>query len=343
MHRIIAGGTGLIGKRLVEHWLQSGHTITVIGRSKDRIVKMFGQSVQAMSWDKVTTASLESAEVVVNLAGENVAAKRWNPIQKKEMITSRVGSTKMLADLLAPLGKQSPPWFNASAIGIYGLQAQLPDRLPPRLDESTVIDWEHPTDFLSEVGRRWEKAAEPAMAAGVRVVFLRFGVVLAPEGGALPQIVKPFKMFMGGPIGTGNQPFSWVAIDDVINAIDFLLTQKEVVGPYNIVAPGAIQQSLLGEAIARLLNRPDVVRVPAFLAKPMFGDEMAKELLLEGQRVYPQRLLDLGFKFTYPQIEPALHHLLIESLPPPGEAQEKSGFSKMMGDVFSRFKKKDQR
>ena len=310
MYRVIAGATGLIGKRLVEDWLLQKHNITVIGRSQQRIEKCFGNRVQAVTWDKLTRDVLQSAELVVNLTGENVGAKRWSPALKKEMINSRVGSTKMLAGLLAELGEKSPPLFNASAIGIYGLQEQLANKLPPSLDENTPIDWENPPDFLSSVARRWEKAATVAETRGVRIVFLRFAVVLAKEGGALPMIAKPFQYFFGGPVGSGQQPFSWIAIDDVIAAIDFLAAKPEASGPYNIVAPECVPQYMLARAVATALNRPDAVKMPPFVLNLMLGKEMARELLLEGQHVYPQRLLELGFKFTYPDINVAINHLL---------------------------------
>lgn len=309
MRRIIAGGTGLIGKRLVDSWLNQNHSVTVIGRSQANIEKVFGARVQAVTWDKLSKETFQGAEVVVNLAGENLGLKRWTDAQKKEVINSRVETTKKIAELLASIGKEAPALFNASAIGIYGLQKQG-HQLPPKLDESVAIDYEHPADFLSEVGRRWEKAADPAVTAGVRVVFLRFGVVLAKEGGALPIIMKPFQVYLGGPIGSGDQPFSWVAIDDVVTAINFLIAKSAAAGPYNIVAPGAIQQRKLGEAIARVLNRPDVVKLPGFMAKLMLGEQMASEMLLEGQRVFPKRLTDDGFKFTYADIDAAIQHLL---------------------------------
>lgn len=310
MHRIVAGGTGLIGKRLIESWLRENCTVTVIGRSQERIQKTFGDKVKAVSWDKVTRETLQSAQAVVNLTGENLGLKRWTEAQKKEIIVSRVGSTKKLAGLLAEIGPAAPPLFNASAIGIYGLQKQEEHHLPPKLDENTPIDFETYTDFLSEVGRRWEKAADAAIQAGVRVVFMRFGVVLAKEGGALPIIMKPFQVYLGGPIGTGAQPFTWVAIDDVVSAINFLIAKPDASGAYNIVAPGAIQQRMLGEAIGRVLNRPDVVKLPGFMAKLVLGEQMASEMLLQGQRVYPTRLLDAGFVFAYPDIESAIQHVL---------------------------------
>lgn len=174
MHRIIAGGTGLIGQRLTEHWLKQNYTISIIGRSKSHIEKVFGNSVTALSWENLTEEDLKSAELIVNLTGENVGAARWTEARKKEILISRVGTTKKLASLLSKFDN-TIPLFNASAIGIYGVQNHLSDQLPPKLDEETPINWDQSTDFIALVGCRWEKAAEAAVLHGNRVVFLRFG------------------------------------------------------------------------------------------------------------------------------------------------------------------------
>jgi len=309
MRHVITGATGLIGKRLIEHWLDQKHDITIVGRTKKRIEKQFGHSVRAVTWDTLSSDDLKSAAVVVNLAGASVGDKRWSDAYKKEIISSRVESTKKLVSLLMELKENSPRLLNASAIGIYGLQTQSAEGLPPALDEDKPIDWGHPKDFLSLVGQEWEKAAEPAINQGIKVVFMRFGVVLAKDGGALPKLVRPFQFFVGGPIGTGNQAFSWVAIDDVIRAIDFLANKPDASGPYNIVAPKCVRERELAQTIAKVMGRPNVVRMPVFILERMLGKEMTRELLLEGQHVYPRRLLDVGFTFTYSDIESALYHL----------------------------------
>lgn len=310
MHRVVTGATGLIGKRLVEHWLKQHHTITVIGRTEEHIQKVFGTRVKACTWDHLSLDVLQSAEVVVNLAGASVGEKLWSVKRKQEILHSRVDASEKIADLLTKLGKKSPPLFNASAIGIYGLQKQTSDGLPPPFTENSPIDWNHAPDFLSSIGRQWEKAAQTPMGSEMRVVYLRFGVVLANEGGALPQLVKPFQFFLGSPIGTGRQPFSWIAIDDVIRAIDFLIANPSARGPYNIVSPKCINQRTLAKTIAKVLHRPCWFPIPGFVFKLVFGKQMARELLLEGQHVYPQRLLEAKFAFAHPEIEPALRYLL---------------------------------
>lgn len=310
MRRIVTGATGLIGKRLVEHWLQQGHEVSVIGRTRKHIEEQFGARVQPLTWDSLTTDHLQSAQVIVNLAGANVGEKRWTPERKQEILSSRIQATTQLARLLAPLGQSSPLLFNASAIGIYGPQALPPIGLPPRFEEISAINYLHPESFLAEVGANWEQATVTAQKAGVRVSFLRFGVVLAREGGALGQMLLPFRLGLGGPIGTGRQAFSWVVIDDVVRAIDFILAQPSPEGAFNIVAPGCVSQREFAQALGQALHRPAFMPMPAFAVKMIFGAELADELLLTGQHVYPLRLLDLGFQFEYPNIGEALHHLL---------------------------------
>jgi len=309
MHRIIIGGTGLIGSQLVNHWLMQGHKVTVIGRSTEIIRKIFQDRVNALELKSLQPEIFRQAEVVVNLAGAGIAEKRWSEARKQEIIHSRITVTQKIVELLTALGQEAPPLFNASAVGIYGLQQQVVNGLPLKLDEDTHIDWNTAPDFLSYIGRKWEKATRLAKENGIRVVNLRFGVVLAKQGGALPKIVQPFYFFLGGKIGTGQQPFSWIAIDDVIRAIDFLLEKRQIAGPVNIVAPGCITQHELAKAIGKILHKPSFMPTPAFILKLIFG-EMARELLLEGQRVYPKILLDSGFIYSFSDIESALRHVL---------------------------------
>lgn len=309
MHRIIVGGTGLIGLQLANHWLQQGHTVTIVGRKIEKIRQIFQNRVDALALDSLKPESLQKAEIIVNLAGTGIAEQRWNEQRKREIINSRIQVTQKIVELLIALGQEAPSLFNASAVGIYGLQQAMTHGLPLKLDENTPIDWNTAPDFLSHVGREWEKATHPAMDKEIRVVNLRFGVVLAKQGGALPKIVQPFYFFLGGDIGTGQQAFSWVAIDDVIRAIDFLLENREIAGPVNIVAPGCITQHELAKTIGDVVHKPSVVRTPAFILKLFFG-EMARELLLEGQHAYPKRLTDSGFNFSFPNIKLALQHVL---------------------------------
>lgn len=305
MRRIITGATGLIGQRLVERWLKQGHELIVIGRSKAKIAQVFGERVKALSWDTLLPSDFDHVDVVVNLAGASVGAKRWTKEYKQEILSSRITATTQIANILAKLGAAAPRLFNASAVGVYGLQVQEEVGLPARFDEISAL--EKPSDFLAQVGQAWEKAAG---AAGDKVVFLRFGVVLAKEGGALPKMMQPFQYYLGGPVGTGKQPLSWVGIDDVIHAIDFLVSKPDVSGPFNIVSPKCVTQKEFAQTLAHVMNRPAFFPMPAFVLKLMLGNEMANDLLLEGQHVYPLNLLDMGFKFSYPDLESALNRIL---------------------------------
>ncbi len=308
MKRIIAGATGFIGQHLVKRWLAAGHEIIVIGRSREKINKLFGTTVKAVTWEELAANGqpiIAGAQAIINLAGENIGAKLWSEQRKQEILLSRTQATATLAELCASLGAQSPGLLNASAIGVYGLQPAIDKQLPPAYDESTTIDFTQTPDFLAQVGRAWELAALPAKTAGVRVIWMRFGVVLAKEGGVLPQLSLPTKLFVGGPIGSGLQAFSWITLNDLCAAIDFLLDNPHISGAINLVAPGCVTQKQLAKALGRIFYRPSFIKTPAFVFKFMFG-QMAEELLLSGQNVYPKRLLELGFKFQSPDIESAL-------------------------------------
>lgn len=310
MPRIISGGTGLIGKRLVGHWLDQKHEVIVIGRNVDYINNVFSSKVKALTWNDLTPDVFASAELVVNLAGASIGEKRWTEKRKQEILHSRIFSTQKIAGYLAQLGERSPPLFNASAIGVYGLQKQMANQLPSAFTEDTPIDVHQFPDFLSQVAREWENATRLAVQQHVRVIYLRFGVVLAKEGGALPQLVQPFKFFVGGRLGRGNQPFSWIAIDDLIKAIDFLIAHPELSGPFNLVAPQCVMQKELAREVGKRLDRPSFFVMPAFILKILLGKQLAQELLLEGQHVKPKRLQELGFQFEFGRLSEALQHIL---------------------------------
>ncbi len=196
MHRVVAGATGLIGKQLVEYWLSQSHTVTVIGRSRAKITALFGNRVHSVEWDELTQYAFDNVDVVVNLCGANIAKQRWTAARKLDILHSRTEATKKIALLLALRGPAAPPLLNASAIGVYGLQQGVQEGLPPAFEEDKAIDWQQAPDFLAQVGREWEKATRVATDAGVRVVNLRFGVVLSRSGGALPELMRPFQFLL---------------------------------------------------------------------------------------------------------------------------------------------------
>jgi len=308
-HRIIAGGTGFIGQYLISHWLKAGIKITVIGRSQKKIESRYGQTVQAVTWDELPLISRElfrGAELVLNLAGANIAAGRWSIGRKQQILQSRVDTTTQLCELLALMGDKAPTLYNASAIGVYGLAASTAQgQLPPAVDENTYIDFTQHPDFLSAVARQWELATHTSKAHGVYVLNLRFGVVLGRHGGALANLLPSFKLGLGGPIGDGHQAFSWIHIDDLRGIIEFLLQHPEVHGAVNVVAPECVNQRRFAKTLGKVLHRPTLMRTPAWLLRLLFGD-MADELLLSGQHVKPTYLTTLGYSFHYPTLLSAL-------------------------------------
>ncbi|TNF23826.1 MAG: TIGR01777 family protein, partial [Deltaproteobacteria bacterium] len=242
---------------------------------------------------------LEGVDAVVHLAGANLADGRWTDARRALIRSSRVDGTRLLAEALAGLERRPRVLVMASAIGFYG------DRGDALLDEDSAPG----TGFLAEVVREWEEAAAPAEAAGIRTVKLRLGVVLSRDGGALPKLLTPFKLGVGGRVGDGGQWMSWVALDDVVRAFAHALVDDGLSGVANLVAPNPVTNRALTEALARVLRRPAFVPVPRWAIRGAFGD-MGRETILASTRVAPKRLDERGFTFAHPEIEAALRHIL---------------------------------
>jgi uncharacterized protein (TIGR01777 family) len=311
MNIIIAGGTGFIGQALVKHYLGKGHTLFIIGRSKEKTRALFPSSVEFINWCDLPLVGndvAQKADVIINLAGANIASKRWTKKRKQELLNSRIYPTQKIATLCAHLGPVSPPLLNAGGVGIYGHQTPLADQLPSVLDERALLP-DVPSDFLAELGREWEAATHVAKNAGVRVVNMRFGVVLDRHHGALPRLLFPFHFYLGGPMGSGQQPFSWIALSDLIKAIDFLIVNSNMQGPVNLVASEGVTQKQFAHTIGEILNKPSSLPLPAFAIKLLFG-QVGKELLLNGQHIAPKVLVDAGFSFQYPTLKAALTVIL---------------------------------
>ena len=236
---------------------------------------------------------------MVNLAGESIAAGRWTTAKKQRIHDSRVEATRTVAAVLAKRGA-SRTLINASAIGFYG------DRGDQRLDESSPRGHR---DFLSQVCQDWEEATQTASDAGVRVVLTRFGVILSKQGGALKKMLLPFRLGLGGKIGSGTQYMSWIALDDVVGGILHCLTNASLRGPVNFVAPTPVTNLQYTKTLGHVLRRPTLFPMPAAAARLAFG-QMADELLLSGQRVEPARLISSGYIFRYPTLDEALRHVL---------------------------------
>ena len=300
---IIAGATGLIGRELVNSLLSSGYNIVILTRSSTRPAGWsHNESIRSILWSGEFTTWLarevENSFAVINLAGENLASKPWTRRRRMQLIRSRLGTTRALAKACQYATIKPEVFIQASAIGYY-----------PLSDNEVYDENSKPgTGFLSRLTSDWESIAKHEIPREIRLVLIRTGVVLSVNGGMLPQLLKPIKLFAGGWFGSGSQPVSWIHIKDEVNAIAHLLTSQNASGAFNLVAPTPISQKQLVKKIAQKTNRLAWVSIPAILVKLLLG-KMAEELLLSGNKVAPKRLHETGFRFTFPTIEKALEDL----------------------------------
>jgi uncharacterized protein (TIGR01777 family) len=296
MEIAVTGSHGLVGSALVQYLVAGGHRVTRIIRGGDAAEPFARWSVERGVEDPARLAGLDA---VVHLAGENLAAGRWTRARKAEIRRSRVLGTERLAAALATLERPPRVFIGASAIGIYG------DRGDEPLDEQSAPG----RGFLADLCREWEGAAEALRTAGVRVVHLRFGVVLTPAGGALEKMLPAFRLGAGAVVGSGRQVMSWIVRDDVLGAILHGIRTDSLTGPVNAVAPAPVTNTEFTRILARVLGRPAVLKLPAFALRLALG-ELADQALLASQRVVPGRLLATGYRFRHGELEPALRHLL---------------------------------
>ncbi len=294
LHVAVTGASGLVGSTLVPLLTTGGHQVTRLVRGNP--------SEGEVAWNPHETfdaSSLDGVDAVVHLAGENIAASRWSPQVKQRIYDSRVQGTRALCESLAAMNAPPKVLVCASAIGIYG------DRGDEELDETSAPG----TGFLADVARDWEAATQPAREAGIRVVHLRFGVILSPRDGALAKMLLPFKLGGGGRVGSGKQYWSWISIDDAAGAIHHALMTESLTGPVNAVAPHAVTNLEFTKTLGHVLRRPTFLPVPAFAARLALG-EMVDALLLASIRVRPGQLEQSGYQFRQPTLEGALRHLL---------------------------------
>lgn len=291
----ITGSSGLVGSALARSLVASGHTVRPI-------VRRSPASPNEIGWDpdrgSIDATRLEGAQIVINLAGENIA-QRWTGDVKRRIRESRVHGTTLLAKTIISLATKPRALLSGSAIGIYG------DRGDELLDETSAPG----NDFLASVCKEWEAATMPAADAGIRVVTLRTGIVLAREGGALAKMLMPFRLGVGGRLGSGRQWMSWIALEDYVRATELLISTDTVAGPVNLVGPNPVTNADFARLLGYVLRRPAMMPVPRFVMKLALGN-MIDDTVLASQRVRPRRLVDTRFEFNFPTAESALRRAL---------------------------------
>ncbi len=301
MKILLTGGTGFVGSTLTKKLTGNGHEVTVLTRAikKGRSLPegasfLEGNPTKPGSWQE----KVADHEVIINLAGASIF-RRWNDETKREILDSRILTTNHIVDALADRKVKETYLLNASAIGYYGFHGDevLNENSPPG------------NDFLAYVASEWESAARSAQKLGVQVILCRFGIVLGKHGGALSQMVPVFKRWLGGPLGSGKQWFSWIHEEDLVNVFLFLLEHKNLEGPINCVVPNPVRNREFSKILGQVLRKPTFMpAVPGFVLRLIKGE--FGNVLLKGQRVQPQKLLENGFRFRFPNIKEALHDLL---------------------------------
>ncbi|MBI4544692.1 MAG: TIGR01777 family protein [Gemmatimonadetes bacterium] len=298
MRIAITGSTGFIGSALVRELGGAGHSVTPVVRRRPP-----GARDSLVLWDpvggRIDAARLEEHDAVIHLAGERIAGV-WTALKKRRIRESRVLGTRLLCEALAGLSRRPGVLLSASAVGYYG------SRDPAEvLDEGSAPG----AGFLAAVAQEWEAATRPAETAGIRVARMRFAPVLGREGGVLAAMLPVFRLGLGGRLGDGRQVWSWIALDDVVGAALHVLSRDTLFGPINFAAPQPVTNAEFTRTLGRVLGLPTICGVPAVVLRLLLG-EMAEEMLLAGARVAPEKLLESGYVFAYPELEPALRHML---------------------------------
>lgn len=307
MRAVITGGTGLIGRALSESLVADGHEVVVLSRSPERATGL-PEGVRAERWDGVTAEGwlpvADGADAVVNLAGANIAGEhflpsRWTQARKRLIRDSRVNAGRAVVDAVSKMSQRPGVVIQASGVGYYGFHG----------DEELAEEAPAGDDFGARLAHdEWEPSTEPVEDLGVRRAIIRTGAVLDADDGALPRMVLPFRLFVGGYWGSGKQWLPWIHLEDEVRAIRFLMENEQARGPFNLVAPGAVTNADFGRALGKVLKRPYWFPIPGFALRWVFGE--VTTVLLEGQRAVPKRLLEMGFTFRFPDVTPALADLL---------------------------------
>ena len=296
----ITGATGFVGSRLVEQLQARGHQPLILTRNRDAALKAF-PNLEVVAYTPTKSGAWQDAisgcDGIVHLAGEPIAESRWTAKQKQEILDSRQLSTQKIVEAIAKASSKPTVLVNASAIGFYGTSETA------IFDENSASG----SDFLAELCQKWEAQAEKVKDIGVRLVILRFGIVLG-DGGALAKMIPAFKLFAGGPLGTGKQWFSWIHRDDLVNLIIEALTRSDLEGVLNATAPNPVRMSELCQTLGEVLNRPSWLPVPSFALEALLGE--GAQVVLEGQQVLPKRTISSGFNYQYPTLKQALAEIV---------------------------------
>lgn len=293
----IAGGTGFVGKALVKELLQKGHEVVVLTRNSGGP----NEDVQYVQWlrEKANPLpDLEGTDIFINLAGESINSGRWTEKRKSRILNSRIVVVQELIKIIKQLKRKPTALINASAVGYYGNSLK-----------KTFIENDEGSgdDFLSNTVIQWENEARKASQLGIRTVFCRFGIILNRFEGALPKMVLPYKLFIGGPMGSGLQWMSWIHIDDVTGAIIYCMENENIRGPVNFTAPNPVTMNEFGRTLGDVLRRPHWLPVPGFALRVLLGE--MSTLVVDGQRVLPAKLMEAGYDFKYPDLKPALENI----------------------------------
>lgn len=306
MNIIIGGGSGFVGRMLVSALINNGDNITIIGRDKHKIHKLFSKQVLAIEWNALSSLDAANYDAIINLTGANISEKRWNDKVKSTLLSSRINSTLSLIEWCKKSSGAMPHLYNASAVGYYGLQSAIPKK-ELYFTEDSDIDSITDSSFSHLLVEKWEAAAKSALNQKIPLTLMRFGVVLHRGEGMLKQLELPAKLGMSAVLGSGMQPIAWISALDLVNAIQFLLAHQEITGVVNLVSPNIVTQKYFSRSLADVMRRPALLRMPAWLVKLMFG-QMGEELLLSGQAVLPARLLNQHFIFKHPNLSQALEY-----------------------------------
>ena len=302
MSIVIAGGSGFLGAALARALADEGHDVTILTRQQ--AAPAAARRVSSVHWTPDGTSGgvwsrvVDGADGVINLAGESIAAKRWSPGQKQKIRDSRLLATRSLTSAIRSANQKPAVFISGSAVGYYG------DRGAETLTEASAPGH----DFLADLAQQWETAAADVSQL-TRLALVRTGIVLDARGGALPKMLPPFRMFVGGPLGSGTQYMPWIHRDDWVRLVSWIVTADGARGPLNATSPSPVTNAEFSQALGRVLKRPSLLRAPAFALRLALG-EMADALLLSGQRALPVRATDLGFSFRYSNIDEALAHVL---------------------------------